>query len=242
MVVCSQCFLNEIDILEIKLNELKDAVDLFVVLEADRSFTGMEKRCHFSDNSQRFSGFNIHHEIVHLPKFASSAWQREGVHRDGLVEITDNLTSDGDTIIWVDTDEIPRANIVSEFSSGSVGEATLQMDYLAFYFDRIKPDLKWTHPKIFRKEGKFCRPVRYTVSPVVIPDSGWHFEFCGSMEMLLSKISSTSHFEKSRENGFYESVRNGQKPGLECTVQYPVEKLPKYVQENQDKFRQYFKQ
>ena len=36
-------FFNELDLLEIRLNELKDVVDVFVLTEAPFTFTGREK-------------------------------------------------------------------------------------------------------------------------------------------------------------------------------------------------------
>jgi beta-1,4-mannosyl-glycoprotein beta-1,4-N-acetylglucosaminyltransferase len=239
MIVCAQCFLNELDLLEIKLNELRGTVDLFIVLESDRTFTGKPKPLYFHDNRKRFSEFNIRHEIISLPPEGDlAAWPREDIQRGRLVSITDRITSNGDIILWVDMDELPRKEKIVEFAAGNLESASLQMDFLAFYFDRVNPEWKWVHPKIHRKNGAF-QACRYESRPI-IDDAGWHFEFMGERDHLLSKISATSHAEDAYKNGFYQSVSEGNRPGLEGTFKYPTEKLPQYVQENLDKYQQYF--
>lgn len=48
---------NEVDLLEIRLNELDPVVDYFVILESNATFTGLPKNTYFSDNRERFSKF-----------------------------------------------------------------------------------------------------------------------------------------------------------------------------------------
>ena len=43
MVIDCFLFFDEIDLLEIRLNELKDVVDVFVLTESPYTFTGKEK-------------------------------------------------------------------------------------------------------------------------------------------------------------------------------------------------------
>lgn len=48
---------NEVDLLEIRLNELDPVVDYFVILESNATFTGLPKDTYFADNRERFSKF-----------------------------------------------------------------------------------------------------------------------------------------------------------------------------------------
>ena len=52
-------FFNELDLLEIRLNELRGVVDAFVITESPQTFTGMKKSFFFKDNEDRFKEFNI---------------------------------------------------------------------------------------------------------------------------------------------------------------------------------------
>lgn len=53
------CFnmFNELDILEIRLNELYNIVDYFVIHESTKSFTGNPKSLYFKENEKRFEKF-----------------------------------------------------------------------------------------------------------------------------------------------------------------------------------------
>jgi beta-1,4-mannosyl-glycoprotein beta-1,4-N-acetylglucosaminyltransferase len=55
-------FFNELDLLEIRLNELNDVVDYFVLVESKRSFQNKPKECHYLNNKDRFEKFN--HKII----------------------------------------------------------------------------------------------------------------------------------------------------------------------------------
>ncbi|NJM15850.1 MAG: hypothetical protein HC896_11225 [Bacteroidales bacterium] len=50
-------FFNELDILEIRLNELNEAVDKFVLVEASRTFQGDPKPLYFEENKEKVQGF-----------------------------------------------------------------------------------------------------------------------------------------------------------------------------------------
>jgi beta-1,4-mannosyl-glycoprotein beta-1,4-N-acetylglucosaminyltransferase len=47
-------FFNELDLLEIRLNELDDIVDKFVLVEADRTFQNSEKSIFISNLPLKF--------------------------------------------------------------------------------------------------------------------------------------------------------------------------------------------
>ncbi len=49
-------FSNELDILEIRLQELKDVVDKFVIIESNTTFTGVEKPFMLSDHIKNNPG------------------------------------------------------------------------------------------------------------------------------------------------------------------------------------------
>ena len=59
-------FFNELDLLEIRLIELSELVDRFVLVEATRTHTGFQKPLYFADNKSRFASFldRIIHVIV----------------------------------------------------------------------------------------------------------------------------------------------------------------------------------
>ena len=56
-------FLNELDLLEIRLNELDEVVDIFVIVEFNRTFSNIPKSYYYDDNKNRFKKF--HKKIRH---------------------------------------------------------------------------------------------------------------------------------------------------------------------------------
>lgn len=118
-------FFNELDVLEIRLNELADVVDYFVLAEARETFRGQPKEYVFLDNRERFSPFSD--KIIHLAienfdnpgskyqpmkvKPSDRVWTREGAQRNALVDGFARAMP-LDWLMVSDLDEIPRADIV----------------------------------------------------------------------------------------------------------------------------------
>ena len=50
-------FSSELDLLEIRMNELDDVVDYFLIVESNTTFTGLTKETHFAQNRLQFGKF-----------------------------------------------------------------------------------------------------------------------------------------------------------------------------------------
>lgn len=109
-------FFNELDLLEIRLNVLKDVVDKFVLVEAAQTHTGQPKPLYFSENSSRFAAFRD--KVIHIvvddfsdaEKFATErerAWARENIQRNAIVKGLVEAKPD-DVVVISDLDEIPN--------------------------------------------------------------------------------------------------------------------------------------
>lgn len=48
---------TELDLLEIRLNELDPVVDYFLIVESNATFTGLPKKTYFQENKARFAKF-----------------------------------------------------------------------------------------------------------------------------------------------------------------------------------------
>ncbi len=115
-------FFNELDVLEIRLQELADVVDRFVLVEATHTHQGEPKPLYYGDNMARFREFidRIVHVVVEFPDERTLAtrypglslnWAREHYQRDMIVRGLKDSFSD-DLIIISDVDEIPSADAV----------------------------------------------------------------------------------------------------------------------------------
>jgi beta-1,4-mannosyl-glycoprotein beta-1,4-N-acetylglucosaminyltransferase len=109
-------FFNELDLLEIRLNELSPVVDVFVIAEAPLTFQGDPKPLHFRENRRLFDQFasRIRHVVVdRMPPGESSRdnWRREHHQRNALATAIEDARAD-DLILLSDVDEIPRADSI----------------------------------------------------------------------------------------------------------------------------------
>jgi beta-1,4-mannosyl-glycoprotein beta-1,4-N-acetylglucosaminyltransferase len=114
-------FFNELDLLEIRLNELDGVVDKFVLVEADRTFQNTPKPFIFDENKERFSSFL--HKIIHIklteyPRFFPiinpfSPWKLEFYQRDAMLKGLVNCEPN-DLVMLSDVDEIPNPEVIKK--------------------------------------------------------------------------------------------------------------------------------
>ena len=207
-------FLNEFDILEIRLRELANVVDLFVVCEGDLSFTGNAKPFHLDEQWQRFAPW--HHKIrrhrIKMPVHADKVY-RDYFHKNAMIDSIPDANAD-DVLIWADVDEIPRASVVAGYRPGD-GIKALGMPMYRFYLNVRAGDadcIEWVRPKILtvgearrtnfqraRDDGRFP----------IIHDAGWHFSSCGGADMLQYKLASFVHSEEKHNPSMVQGIRDG---------------------------------
>jgi beta-1,4-mannosyl-glycoprotein beta-1,4-N-acetylglucosaminyltransferase len=138
-------FFNELDILELRLEELDGRVDYFVIGEATRTFSNEPKPLYFAENKARFARFLpkiIHVAIDDLPA-SGDAWDREAFQRDALVRGLTKAAPD-DVIMISDVDEIPYpeniARLTAEAMRGRIW--FIECDYYTYKLDLAIVD-KW---------------------------------------------------------------------------------------------------
>jgi beta-1,4-mannosyl-glycoprotein beta-1,4-N-acetylglucosaminyltransferase len=115
-VIDCSLFFNEFDLLEIRLNELSELIDRFVIMEATSTFSGLPKPLYFEKNSGRFSSFADRLRVVTVRDFidpAESTWARQARHRNALAEGFVDASED-DIVILSDADELVSPAAIRE--------------------------------------------------------------------------------------------------------------------------------
>ncbi|MER3417492.1 MAG: hypothetical protein C4312_08255 [Thermoflexus sp.] len=131
-------FFNELELLEIRLHELADVVDKFVLVEATTTHQGEKKPLYYKENSDKFARFRhkITHIVVDFPPRAvlsrlfrdvDVTWAREHYQREMILAGLQDCSPD-DIIIISDADEIPCAETVA---------ACLQIDGIKIFKQRL---------------------------------------------------------------------------------------------------------
>lgn len=116
-VIDAVIFSVELDLLEIRLKELWPYVDQFIVLEADKTFTGRSKPLHLRDNLERFSWakekliYQSYDGLEVLPP-EESPFKNENQMRGYMNSIIYQYARSGDYIICSDVDEIPSKQTI----------------------------------------------------------------------------------------------------------------------------------
>lgn len=221
-------FFNEYDLLEIRLNELNDIVDEFVLVESNLTFSGKPKLLYFDINKSMYHKFA--NKIVHITQLDGntgtsyeSNWIREEGQRDKIMEILKPKCRKLDVIISSDLDEIPRAESVRKYALDHVKDGIMLLDqkYAYYYLNNFTNDVKWQEGRIFpfyetQKYGlsQLRRgPTHHSIIPS-LPNAGWHFSFLGDRHTIKHKIESFAHTELDTddiksENNINKSIKLG---------------------------------
>lgn len=197
------CFMfnDELDILDIRLDELNDVVDKFVLVEATLTHSGKPKPLYFNRNKQKYQKYldKIIHIIVDDFPETEDPWVRERYQREQISKGLANC-NDNDIILTGDADEIPRKHIVESYRTeqGLIG---LELDYSFYYLNCVRQKKGTTHYRIspysIIKETGHCN-ARYAEVPL-IKDAGWHFSFIGDINQIIKKFESYAHQEYNND-------------------------------------------
>ena len=205
-------FNNELDILEMRLVELYEAVDRFVLVEATRDHQDHAKPLWYADHAERFAPWadKIVHVIVadgEMPSAEqdSDPWAREHAQREfigrGLATIG---VTDHDVLLQSDVDEIPRA-LQARNVRPNGKMLSFQQRLHCFAVDWQHPE--WWYGTVATRidtlaklpEGRqfaWMRDMRLRAdNPAHLRDAGWHFSWLGGKEAALAKIGSFCHPE-----------------------------------------------
>ena len=210
-------FFNELDLLELRFNELYDVVDRFVIVEAGETFTGKQKPYHFVENAARFEKFMDKVTYLQLDSFPEgiSGWERERLQRDKLLEGLVEAASD-DLILLSDIDEIPDARVIFEARNKppKFNEVYCFEMRWFYYFMNLERRARWLRlgPRMIRRDCvdsmqelryvrapaksfirdffralKIARGMKRWLKRTVWHDAGWHFTWLGGANAVAFK-------------------------------------------------------
>jgi beta-1,4-mannosyl-glycoprotein beta-1,4-N-acetylglucosaminyltransferase len=267
MIYDTFSFFNELELLDIRLHELDSVVDRFVLLEASKTYSGLDKPMYFDENRQLFS--NYLDKIIYIPliEFPESFptddtgnWLRENYQRNfimtGLKECKDD-----DIIIVSDLDEIPRNTIFGRCNNfKDVGENFYTIHQLSFYyyFNTYFTNFIWRGSTISNYRVLSSQNPQYFRNKrrrgIQIENGGWHFSYMGGINKIQYKITSFAHSEFDNDQFNNKEYLNKCVSELRCyhTRDQRHKKmivgdvndkgfLPKYVTENLDKFKTFIR-
>jgi beta-1,4-mannosyl-glycoprotein beta-1,4-N-acetylglucosaminyltransferase len=259
-------FFNELDLLEIRLNELYDVVDYFVIIEGERTHQNEPKPLYYQENKERYAKFQdkIIHLVLSEENFNDDSYYNEIISFDAFTHALDATDAQDDDIVIIEcADEITKAEVVVELAKSYTQPCFIEAHNFCYYLNaRFEEggEYWWTgpiisvgHMKQFDRKTRRCwewgrNPQNCAPSSTLIDiplPHAWHFTFMGGKEDVLAKATSYVHteFNHFTEEDYQASIDNLQDPfkrtgamSHKFVEMYPLEKLPKYVQDNIEKF------
>jgi beta-1,4-mannosyl-glycoprotein beta-1,4-N-acetylglucosaminyltransferase len=257
-------FFNELDVLELRLNILDKVVDKFILVEASKTQTKLDKPFYFEENKNRYSKFLdkiIHIKIEEFPE--ENGWEMENFQRNCISNGVNQIDlNDDDYIAVSDVDEIWDPNIVTQLDKLLKKNKyfSVDMKYLVFYLNLETVNKKWIGT-IFStiKNFKYTTPqyLRNIKDRVpFIQNSGWHFGYQGGKDMVYKKfLSCIEPFDKTclvskEEFNFYfnKKIKDGGSFIFSDNLKDDTIKLkkidmiylPKFLQKNKEKYLHMF--
>ncbi|KAI8924592.1 glycosyltransferase family 17-domain-containing protein [Entophlyctis helioformis] len=193
-------FSVEIELLEIRIRELMDVVDMFLILESNSTFTGIAKPFVFEANAARFAF------AAHKIKYTKASmrpldpgedpFHLESEHRQQMnALIASSGIEPNDWLLTMDVDEIPSWHTVRllQSCSGIPSPLHLQLRNYLYSFEFMVDMDSW--------RGKAVRyPAYYghaRAGDLMLADAGWHCSFCfRRLADFVFKMSAYSHADR----------------------------------------------
>ncbi|KAL8459336.1 hypothetical protein ACS0TY_035872 [Phlomoides rotata] len=209
-------FSHELDLLEIRWNELYPYVHKFVILEANTTFTGIQKPLFFAENRARFAF--AEDKIVHgvFPgRIASQGsnfdpFKVESAQRIAMNQLLRRAgITNGDVLLVSDTDEIPTPHTVKllQWCDGVPAILHLEMRNYLYSFEFPVTDAGNWHPSA-HVYNQWTRYYHQRQTDVLLADSGWHCSFCFRyLNEFVFKMKAYSHADRVRRRDFMEHSR-----------------------------------
>jgi beta-1,4-mannosyl-glycoprotein beta-1,4-N-acetylglucosaminyltransferase len=204
-------FSSELDLLELRLWETEDWADRWILVESERTHSGMPKPLFFLENRKRFERWlpRIQHHIAPLPQNDNDG--RENAHRRELgMALSCLRVQPGDVIHTSDLDEIPAIDALKTWHA-DMGICGIEVPHSYYYLNCENGG--WgagrigTWEQIITETGGDFQKLRHIGRDLhmlrALPDvpwsGGWHLSFMGGVEAIQRKMSWYLHSPRQGE-------------------------------------------
>ena len=227
MIVDAFTFFNEKELVELRIKYLNDLIDYFVVVEADVTHTGKEKKWNFPsilDNELKEFSHKIKYHQMKIdlkkaereksPNYVGGTWGRsfkvDNIQRNYIKNASEQFSSK-DIIIISDLDEIPsREKIDFVKNCDFKAIAPVAFDQALFHLNCKYLSLeKWigsivtTKELIEKYQPQIFRDNKNRISRFT--EAGWSFSSFGGVSRVREKFEAFAHEEYNKEKFINET-------------------------------------
>jgi len=256
MLIDCFLFVNEFEVLEIRLHEMSPMVDKFVIVEAEETFSGIEKPLQFKKNKAKFEQFMSKIIYIVPPKTSSriNSWDRQMYQRDYAMKAI--TCADNDLILIGDVDEIVSRKILKIIANDSNHCADKRMQTFiqknfVYFLNRVRPG-GWPGSVLISYrlmkelfDGSLYKTRMGRRSGRAIRKAGWHYSNLGGYANITRKLRASSHFNSEathrmlKDAKYLKGLIMGKFPvkGRQLiTVPLTTDWFPEWFLENAEKF------
>lgn len=214
-------FFNETSLLKLRFALLKDVVDLFVIVEGNRTFTGVPRQPEFRADDYDVPADKIRYVLVDdLLGLGCDAWENERRQRNAILRGLQDLR-DSDLIHVSDVDEVPNPNVFDRYKMHWISAG---LDQKLYYYQLNNLVLHgpsggpvicsgakittgrhlrcvWGTPENLRRrtlmKKSLWNRVMFRLRGAVLGNAGWHWSYMMDPQQISQKKLSFSHTEFS---------------------------------------------
>ena len=212
-------FYNELEILQIRLKELYDVVDYFIIIEATKTHSNLDKLLYFTENKHLFTqyidkiihrvtDFSEHYSFEKYIMVSNDAWFKENYQRECCKNVIDELQlDDNDIIITTDCDEIPKRSIIDAIHKNCIriDNHVYSIEMLLYYYTiEYTTPRRWYHAKLVNyntyKKFNLLTEIRFA-DYIVLPNAGYHLSYFGDVQFIKIKVESFAESSEYTREG-----------------------------------------
>ena len=249
------CFIfhNELDILKLRIDYLKDTVDFFVIVESKLTFTNKEKEKYYACEYIKKLPYNLRKKIryvqlnpQHLPEeIKNDPWEMEYFVRNAIsFALNDICYFD---FLWIsDVDEIPNKNNIFKLGRLSMFFSYYKMNLLKkFPWQNYAKAILGKHIK--NNKPQFLRWNKWKFG-FKVKNGGWHFSFLMHPNMIKEKVKSYAHSENNKDEfisleNIKKSIKNKKdlfgRTNEDLYLEKDLSFLPEIVLENLNYYKKF---
>ena len=189
---------DELDMLQLRLEEMSGLDCRHIVVEARQDHQGHPKPLHFQKNLSRFAPWLERIKYVVPTKLPDNPnpWVREHAQRDAaLGALNRSAADDGDLVLIADIDEIPNPSVFTVRPEPAV---TLEQMVCAFAVDWMwqpDPTSVLTTAGHAHKVGSLAAIRDNRMAYPRLANAGWHFSWVGGADACREKLDAFCHLE-----------------------------------------------
>lgn len=201
------CFLfnNELELLDIRLNLLKDVVDKFVITESTVTHTNEPKRLFYAENKSQFKQFQdkiIHNVITDSPS-VSNPWIINDFQFSNMQRALLKCNPQ-DRILFGDVDEIPRPEKIKEWANHNAILKVFAQAHCHYYLNFTNKEKDtWLGTRMIDYEDlrkyKTLWIARFSKYDIKVNNGGWHFSYLGGVKRIQEKMRYSTHQEYNND-------------------------------------------